>query len=90
MFRLLRTATLGVCAFCNVSFAADKPNVLFIVVDDLRPELSCYGKAHIHSPNFDRLASRGTVFLNAHCQQAMCSPSRTSVMTGVLIGSLWL
>jgi iduronate 2-sulfatase len=58
-------------------------NILFIAVDDLRPELNCFGADHIHSPNIDRLASRGTVFLNAYCQQAVCSPSRTSLMTGL-------
>ena len=60
-----------------------KPNVLFFAVDDLRPELACYGAKHIKSPNLDRLAARGTLFLDAHCQQAVCSPSRTSLMTGL-------
>ena len=50
--------------------AKSQPNVLFIAVDDLRPELGCFGCKHIHSPHLDKLASRGTVFLNAHCQQA--------------------
>ena len=59
-----------------------KPNVLFIVVDDLRPELGCYGVAHIKSPNIDRLARRGLLFSRAYCQQAVCSPSRSSVLTG--------
>jgi len=60
-----------------------KPNVLFIAVDDLRPELGCYGVEGIKSPNIDALASRGTLFTNAYCQQAVCSPSRTSLMTGL-------
>ncbi|MEM7454117.1 MAG: sulfatase [Planctomycetota bacterium] len=60
-----------------------KLNVLFIVSDDLRPELGCYGNELIHSPNIDRLASRGLVFGHAYCQQAVCSPSRSSVMTGM-------
>ena len=63
--------------------AAERPNVLFIAVDDLRPELHCYGKSHISSPNLDRLANRGTLFQRAYCQQAVCSPSRTSLMTGL-------
>ena len=61
---------------------AGKPNVLFIVVDDLRPDLGCYGNTLIKTPNLDRLAARGTIFKRAYCQQAVCSPSRTSVMTG--------
>lgn len=58
-------------------------NILFIAVDDLRPELGCYGKNYIHSPNIDRLAQRSVLFDRAYCQQAVCSPSRTSVMTGL-------
>ncbi|WP_309720097.1 sulfatase [Armatimonas sp.] len=60
-----------------------KPNVLFLVSDDLRPELGCYGNTIIKSPNIDRLARRGMVFNRAYCQQAVCSPSRTSVLTGM-------
>ena len=61
----------------------ERPNVLFIAVDDLRPEINCFGAAHVKSPNLDSLAAGGTAFLNAHCQQAVCSPSRTSLMTGL-------
>lgn len=60
-----------------------KPNVLFLVVDDLRPELGCYGKNYIKSPNIDRIAKKGVVFDRAYVQQSVCSPSRTSVMTGM-------
>lgn len=59
------------------------PNVLFIAVDDLRPELGCYGVTHIRSPNIDRLASKGALFARAYCQQAVCGPSRASLMTGL-------
>lgn len=65
-------------------FAADaKPNVLFIAVDDMRPELGCYGNKIVKTPNIDRLAARGVVFDRAYCQQAVCSPSRTAIMTGL-------
>jgi len=62
---------------------AEKLNVLMIAVDDLRPELNCYGASHIKSPYLDRLAADAVVFNRAYCQQAVCSPSRTSLMTGL-------
>src|SRR5262245_5604624 len=65
-----------------LSQAAEKLNVLFIAVDDLRPQLGCYGVKDIHTPNLDALAKRGLLFNHAYCQQAVCSPSRTSLLTG--------
>jgi len=59
-----------------------RPNILFLVVDDLRTSLGCYGDPHAITPNLDRLAARGTLFQRAYCQQAVCNPSRSSVMTG--------
>lgn len=61
---------------------ARKLNVLFIAVDDLKPELGCYGASHIKSPHIDALASEGLLFERAYCQQAVCSPSRTSLLLG--------
>jgi len=64
--------------------AQEKPyNILFIAIDDLRPELGCYGNEIIKSPNIDRLASSGMVFKHAYCQQAICMASRASLMTGI-------
>ena len=63
--------------------AESRPNVLLIAVDDLRPELGCYGAAHIHSPNIDAFAASGRLFQRTYCQQAVCNPSRTSLMTGL-------
>lgn len=57
-----------------------KPNVLFIVIDDLRPELGCYGSP-VLTPNIDQLASQSIKFTNAHAQQTVCNPSRSSFLT---------
>ena len=62
--------------------APSKPNILFIAIDDLRPELGCYGSPIAKSPNLDALAADGLLFERAYCQQAICSPSRASLMTG--------
>ena len=68
---------------CSAALSAgSKRNVLFIAVDDLKPLLGCYGYTYAKSPNIDKLAEEGTVFLNAHCQQALCGPSRVSLLTG--------
>lgn len=58
-------------------------NVLMVAVDDLRPELGCYGASKVISPNFDRLAESGTRFERAYCQQSVCGASRLSIMTGL-------
>lgn len=60
-----------------------RSNVLFIAVDDLRPSLGCYGDSLAISPNIDLLAATGIVFNKAYCQQAVCNPSRASIMTGL-------
>lgn len=65
------------------AFAVQRMNVLFIAVDDMRPDLGCYGVKHAKTPNIDRLAARGIVFDKAYCAQAVCSPSRTAILTGL-------
>lgn len=68
---------------CQSLLPRKRPNILFIAVDDLRPELGCYGDPHIKTPNIDRIAGNGITFTQAHCQSAVCNPSRASLMTGL-------
>ena len=64
--------------------AADRPNVLFILCDDLRPAaVGCYGSAHVKTPHIDALAADGVRFANAFCTTSLCSPSRASILTGL-------
>ncbi len=84
--RLIACAAL-ICAsfatWATLAIATERPNVLFVCVDDLRPELGCYGNKEIKTPNFDQFATQGVVFTRAYCQSAVCAPSRASVMTGL-------
>src|SRR5210317_854361 len=62
----------------------EKPkNILFLAIDDLKPLINAYGESQMHTPNLDRLAKMGVIFTNAHVQQAVCGPSRASIMTGM-------
>lgn len=68
----------------NLAVAADRPNVLFIAIDDQNDWVGSLGGHPLaKTPQLDRLAARGTVFLNAHCQAPLCNPSRTSLLTGL-------
>ncbi|MFQ5734083.1 MAG: sulfatase [Planctomycetaceae bacterium] len=62
---------------------ASKPNVLFLICDDLNCDIGCYGHKLVKTPNIDRLAKRGVRFRNAYCQYPLCGPSRASFMTGL-------
>jgi iduronate 2-sulfatase len=67
----------------GLSFGQEQPNVLIFLVDDLRNDLGCYGNTIVKSPNIDKLAKNGVVFNKAYCQQAICAPSRMSILTGM-------
>jgi len=80
--RYLPAMLLFLCCSSSATTGEEPPNVLLICVDDLRPELGCYGAEHIHSPSIDRLASQGRRFDRHYVQSAVCGPSRCSLLTG--------
>lgn len=79
---LLSMVVWGLFSGCNHT-EQQPPNILFIAIDDLRPELNCYDAGHIKSPNFDKLASEALVFNRAYCNIPVCGASRASLMTGI-------
>ena len=72
----------GLLNSCSTSDEKNPPNILFIAVDDLRPELGCYGKEYVKSPSIDRLAENGIRFTQMH-NTSKCFPSRATLLTGV-------
>jgi iduronate 2-sulfatase len=72
----------GATTCANAAEPTAKYNILFIAADDLRNDLGCYGNREAKTPNFDRLAKRSVLFNRAYCQQAVCNPSRASLLTG--------
>lgn len=79
---LVGSFVIAVVGAVTSAAAAERPNVLFFLVDDLRPELGCYGHPQVKSPNIDGLAKTGVRFERAYCQYPVCNPSRTSLLTG--------
>ncbi len=83
MSRLFIATILGACLSACVGGAAEPPkNVLLLCIDDLRPELNCFGASHIHSPNIDRLAAQGRAFQRHYVNAPSCGPSRCTLLTG--------
>ena len=79
----MRRVILLAFLLCSISFAEEKkPNILFIMIDDLNDWVGCLkGHEQALTPNIDKLAARGTLFKNAHCQAPVCQPSRSSMMS---------
>lgn len=69
----------------TVGYAVERPNVLFIAVDDLRPALGCYGNEEVITPHIDRLAARSTRFSKAYVNSPVCGSSRASLLTGLRV-----
>src|SRR5688572_4174913 len=81
--RSLVRLTLALLGIAAASFAADRPNVILIIGDDISwDDFGCYGNAAARTPNIDRLARGGIVFTNAFLTASSCSPSRSSIVTG--------
>lgn len=82
MIRLSSLTLIVLALLSQCLFAAEPMNVLFIMSDDLRTELGCYGSKLAKTPNIDKLAAKGVQFDRAYCQFPLCNPSRSSMLTG--------
>jgi len=86
MSHLLRLGLL-ITIFCSSLSASEKPNIIFILCDDLaQGDLGCYGQKLIQTPNLDRMAAEGTKFPQLYSGTSVCAPSRSSLMTGLHMG----
>ncbi len=85
--RLVSSFLLSSLAYAE---SPSKPNILFLAIDDLRPELGCYGSEIAVTPHIDALAKQGVLFERAYCQQPICAPSRASLMCGARTDTLGL
>jgi iduronate 2-sulfatase len=81
--RFVSCIAIAFISFSTFATAAERPNVLLICVDDLKPLLGCYGDELAQTQNIDRLAARGMRFDMAFCNQAVCAPSRNALLTGL-------
>ena len=82
-FRVSFVSVAVVLPWVLVANEPSTPNILFIAVDDLRPQLACYGKAQMKTPHFDELARRSVLFERAYCMVPTCGASRAALMTGL-------
>lgn len=83
---------LSLASFLGPAWGVEKPNVLFLAVDDMKDWVNCLGgyEGTVHTPHIDRLAERGVLFTNAHCPSPKCAPSRAAILTGRMPSSTGL
>jgi len=74
---------MALCSILGCEIKEPPPNVLFIAIDDLRPELGCYGNTIAQTPTLDKLAAEGVIFKNHFVQVPTCGASRYSLLTGM-------
>lgn len=80
----LSLIVIGLASGSGLAEDAKKPNILFVLCDDLRPDaVGCLGSEHVKTPHIDQLASEGILFKNSFCTTSLCSPSRASILTGL-------
>ncbi|MCG8684053.1 MAG: sulfatase-like hydrolase/transferase, partial [Desulfobacterales bacterium] len=79
----LTIVSLVLLSGLSAQAARQRPNVLFIISDDLNNDIGCYGHPFVKTPHIDRLAQRGVRFERAYCQYPLCGPSRNSLLTGL-------
>jgi len=82
-FNTILFALMAIFFGCTSAKQQAPKNILFIAIDDLRPELKCYGQEYVISPNIDKLSEHGAVFQRAYCSVSWCAPSRTALMSGL-------
>ncbi len=81
--KLMVILALAASGIALAAPAAEQPNIIWIMAEDMGPDLACYGMAGVKTPNLDRMARKGMKFTRAYCANPICSPSRSSMMVGV-------
>ncbi|SNR78326.1 Arylsulfatase A [Lutibacter agarilyticus] len=82
-YKILLIFGIGLLILGCKTTTPQKPNILLLYMDDLRPQLNCYGQTQMQTPNIDNLAKQGVLFNNAYCNVAVCGASRASMLTGM-------
>jgi hypothetical protein len=83
MKRVCKILLLILCLFCTNTLYAQKPNIVWIMAEDISTELSCYGHPGVKTPNLDQLSKEGTLYENAFTTAPSCTPARNAMLTGV-------